>query len=77
MKNLTITKEDVYEIKKQKETNVEPSHDNETRKSHTKDIEFSNTELNDMNDLNDIELKKYEYLYLIYFHLSFLKIVWL
>ncbi len=57
MKNLTITKEDVYEIKKQKETNVEPSHDNETRKSHTKDIEFSNTELNDMNDLNDIELK--------------------
>lgn len=55
MKNITITKEDVYEIKKQEETNVEPSHDNETRKSHTKDIEFSNTELNDMNDLNDIE----------------------
>ncbi len=57
MKNLTITKVDVYEIKQQKETIVEPSHDNETLKSHTKDIVFSNSELNDMNDLNDIELK--------------------
>ena len=35
------------------------------------------TELNDMNDLNDIELKKYEDLCLIYIYLSFFKIVWL
>ncbi|HCX2790289.1 TPA: replication initiation protein [Staphylococcus aureus] len=82
MKNLAITKKDVYEIKKQEETNVEPSHDAEMRKSHTNDTDLSNTyyietENNDMNDLNDIELKKYEYLCLIYIYLSFFKIVWL
>lgn len=54
----------------------------EMLKSHTNDTDLSNTEYidtenNDMNDLNDIELKKYEYLCLIYIYLSFLKIVWL
>ena len=34
LKNPAITKEDVYEIKKQEETSVEPSHDDEMRKSH-------------------------------------------
>ncbi|MCJ8095315.1 replication initiation protein [Staphylococcus aureus] len=76
MKNLAITKKDVYEIKKQEETNVEPSHNAEMRKSYTNDTDLSNTyyietENNDMNDLNDIELKKYEYLCLIYIYLSF------
>ncbi|HEI7801531.1 TPA: replication initiator protein A [Staphylococcus aureus] len=34
LKNPAITKEDVYEIKKQEETSGEPSHDAEMRKSH-------------------------------------------
>lgn len=62
LKNPTITKEDVYEIKEQEETSVEPSHDAEMRKSHTNDTDLSNTEYidtenNDMNDLNDIKSK--------------------
>ncbi|CAC8559557.1 TPA: replication initiator protein A [Staphylococcus aureus] len=39
LKNPAITKEDVYEIKKQEETSVEPSHDAEMRKSHFKKCE--------------------------------------
>lgn len=39
LKNPAITKEDVYEIKKQEETSVEPSHDTEMRKSHFKNCE--------------------------------------
>ncbi|HDK4257978.1 TPA: replication initiator protein A [Staphylococcus aureus] len=39
LKNPAITKEDVYEIKKQEETSVEPSHDTEMRKSHFKKCE--------------------------------------
>jgi len=39
LKNPAITKEDVYEIKKQEETSVEPSHDAEMRKSHFKNCE--------------------------------------
>ncbi|EHS75206.1 replication-associated protein RepA [Staphylococcus aureus subsp. aureus IS-189] len=39
MKNPAITKEDVYEIKKQEETSGEPSHDAEMRKSHFKKCE--------------------------------------
>ncbi|HCV4572863.1 TPA: replication initiator protein A [Staphylococcus aureus] len=39
LKNPAITKEDVYEIKKQEETSGEPSHDAEMRKSHNKKCE--------------------------------------
>ncbi|SUL88867.1 Replication initiator protein [Staphylococcus aureus] len=39
LKNPAITKEDVYEIKKQEETSVEPSHDDEMLKSHNKKCE--------------------------------------
>ncbi|HAR7083509.1 TPA: replication initiator protein A [Staphylococcus aureus] len=39
LKNPAITKEDVYEIKKQEETSGEPSHDAEMRKSHFKKCE--------------------------------------
>ncbi|HDK4136002.1 TPA: replication initiator protein A [Staphylococcus aureus] len=39
LKNPAITKEDVYEIKKQEETSVELSHDTEMRKSHFKKCE--------------------------------------
>ncbi|CAC8566515.1 replication initiator A family protein [Staphylococcus aureus] len=39
LNNPAITKEDVYEIKKQEETSVEPSHDAEMRKSHFKKCE--------------------------------------
>lgn len=39
LKNPAITKEDVYEIKKQEETSVEPSHDTEMRFSHFKNCE--------------------------------------
>ncbi|HCY5964611.1 TPA: replication initiator protein A [Staphylococcus aureus] len=40
LKNPAITKEDVYEIKKQEETSGEPSHDAEMRKSHNKKCDF-------------------------------------
>ncbi|MDT4095497.1 replication initiator protein A [Staphylococcus aureus] len=40
LKNPAITKEDVYEIKKQEETSGEPSHDAEMRKSHFKKCDF-------------------------------------
>lgn len=40
LKNPAITKEDVYEIKKQEETSGEPSHDDEMRKSHFKKCDF-------------------------------------
>ncbi|EFB48344.1 replication initiator protein [Staphylococcus aureus subsp. aureus D139] len=78
MKNPTITKEDVYELKNKKKQvlnlvmtlkcdfrisrNAEIAQQ-EMRKSHTNDTDLSNTgyidtENHDMNDLNDIELKK-------------------
>jgi len=46
LNNPAITKKDVYEIKKQEEPSVEPSHDDEMLKSHTNDTELSNTKLN-------------------------------
>ncbi len=70
MKNPTITKEDVYEIKKkQEETSVEPSHDAEMRKSHFKNCEnriSRNAEIAQQemrkSHTNDTDLSNTEYI---------------
>ncbi|MGS0665350.1 replication initiator protein A [Staphylococcus arlettae] len=72
LKNPAITKEDVYEIKKQEETSVEPSHDTEMRKSHflncenrisrnaeiaQQEMRKSHTNDNDLSNTDYIETK--------------------
>ncbi|HDJ4910894.1 replication protein [Staphylococcus aureus] len=69
LKNPTITKEDVYEIKEQEETSVEPSHDAEMRKSHFKKCEnriSRNAEIAQQemrkSHTNDTDLSNTEYI---------------
>ncbi|WP_188349693.1 replication initiator protein A [Staphylococcus aureus] len=69
LKNPTITKEDVYEIKEQEETSVEPSHDAEMRFSHFKKCEnriSRNAEIAQQemrkSHTNDTDLSNTEYI---------------
>lgn len=69
LKNPTITKEDVYELKKQEETSVEPSNDAEMLKSHFKKCEnriSRNAEIAQQemrkSHTNDTDLSNTEYI---------------
>ncbi|WP_142762800.1 replication initiator protein A, partial [Staphylococcus aureus] len=69
LKNPTITKEDVYELKKQEETSVEPSNDAEMRFSHFKKCEnriSRNAEIAQQemrkSHTNDTDLSNTEYI---------------
>ena len=69
LKNPAITKEDVYEIKKQEETSVEPSHDDEMRKSHflncenriSRNAEIAQQEMR-KSHTNDTDLSNTDYI---------------
>ncbi|WP_457787029.1 replication initiator protein A, partial [Staphylococcus aureus] len=69
LKNPTITKEDVYELKKQEETSVEPSNDAEMRKSHflkcenriSRNAEIAQQEMR-KSHTNDTDLSNTEYI---------------